>query len=104
MTKKEMATVIADDLGLTALQATEIIQRVLGGITQTLVTEGRVELRNFGVFEVKKRKPRRGRNPRTGEHVDVPARLVVTFNPGKAMQKRICQPLHRREKRDSASH
>jgi nucleoid DNA-binding protein len=104
MTKKEMATAIADDLSLTAVQATEIILHVLDGIIQTLVTEGRIELRNFGIFEVKKRKPRRGRNPRTGEHVDVPARLVVTFKPGKAMQKRISQPLHRRDKRGPASH
>jgi nucleoid DNA-binding protein len=89
MTKKEMAKAIAGDLGLTATQAGEIIQYVLDGITQTLVTKGRIELRNFGVFEVKKRGPRQGRNPRTGERVNVPARLVVTFKPGKAMQKRI---------------
>jgi nucleoid DNA-binding protein len=76
MTKKEMATVIAGDLGLTAVQATEIIQRVLDGITHTLITEGRIELRNFGIFEVKKRNPRRERNPRTGERVDVSARLL----------------------------
>ena len=60
--------------------------------------------RNFGIFEVKKRSPRQGRNPRTGERLNVPARLVVTFKPGKAMQKRISQPLHRREKRGPASH
>jgi nucleoid DNA-binding protein len=52
MTKKEMATAIAEDLGLTAVQAEDIIQRVLDGITKTLVTQGRIELRNFGVFEV----------------------------------------------------
>ena len=59
------------------------------GITQTLVEEGRIELRNFGVFEVKKRKPRKARNPRTGEKVKVPARLVVTFKPGREMEERI---------------
>jgi integration host factor subunit beta len=53
------------------------------------LTEGRLELRNFGVFEVKKRKPRKARNPRTGESVDIPAKLVVTFKPGREMEKRI---------------
>jgi len=61
------------------------------GITQTLVEEGRIELRNFGVFEVKKRKPRKARNPRTGEKVKVPARLVVTFKAGREMEDRVGQ-------------
>jgi nucleoid DNA-binding protein len=91
MTKKEMARAIAEDTGLTQLQAREIVQRVFDGITETLVQEGRIELRNFGVFEVKKRKPRRARNPRTGDKVDVPARLVVTFKPGREMEQRVGQ-------------
>jgi hypothetical protein len=53
--------------------------------------EGRIELRNFGVFAVKKRKPRKARNPRTGRPVKVPARLVVTFKPGREMEERIRQ-------------
>jgi integration host factor subunit beta len=55
------------------------------------LNEGRMELRNFGIFEVKKRKPRRARNPRTGERVDVPAKLVVTFKPGQEMEERVGQ-------------
>jgi integration host factor subunit beta len=91
MTKKDMARAIADEMGLTQTQVKGIVQRVLDGITETLVTEGRIELRNFGVFEVKKRKPRRARNPRTGEAVDVPAKLVVTFKPGRVMEERVGQ-------------
>jgi nucleoid DNA-binding protein len=53
------------------------------------VSEGRLELRNFGVFEVRGRRPRRARNPRTGEAVDVPARLVVTFKAGRQMGERV---------------
>ena len=52
MTKKDMAKAIADEMGLTHGQATEVIQRVLDGITETLCEDGRLELRNFGVFEV----------------------------------------------------
>ena len=91
MTKKVMAQAIAEEMGLTQTQAKEIVQRVLDGITETLVQEGRIELRNFGVFEVRKRKPRRARNPRTGGQVEVPAKLVVTFKPGREMEERVGQ-------------
>jgi integration host factor subunit beta len=89
MTKKEMAKAIAEEMGLTQGQAREVVQRVFDGITETLLNEGRIELRNFGVFEVKKRKPRKVRNPRTGENVLVPAKLVVTFKPGREMEERV---------------
>jgi nucleoid DNA-binding protein len=91
MTKKDMAKAIAEEMDLTQMQAKEIIQRVLDGITETLVQGGRIELRNFGVFEVKKRKPRKARNPRTGENVKVPAKLVVAFKPGREMEERVGQ-------------
>jgi nucleoid DNA-binding protein len=91
MTKKDLAKAIADVMGLTQGQAREVVQRVFDGITDTLITEGRIELRNFGVFEVRRRKPRQARNPRTGERVIVPARLVVTFKPGRDMEERVGQ-------------
>jgi integration host factor subunit beta len=91
MTKKEMAKAIADEMDLTQVKAGEIIQRVFDGITETLLNEGRIELRNFGVFEVKQRKPRKARNPRTGESVMVPAKLVVTFKAGQEMEERVGQ-------------
>ena len=89
MTKKEMAKAIAEEMGLTQLQVLEVVRRVFDGITETLVREGRIELRNFGVFAVKERKPRKARNPRTGERVKVPAKRVVTFKPGREMGERI---------------
>ena len=89
MTKKEMARAIAEETGLTQHQVQGIIQRVFDGITETLVREGRIELRNFSVFEVKERKPRKARNPRTGERVKVPAKLVVTFKPRRQMGERV---------------
>jgi nucleoid DNA-binding protein len=91
VTKKDMAKAIAEAMGLTQGQAKEVVQRVFDGITETLLNEGRIELRNFGVFEVKKRKPRKARNPRTGESVSVPAKLVVTFKPGREMEERVGQ-------------
>jgi nucleoid DNA-binding protein len=89
MTKRDMAKAIAGETGLTQGQVMEVIQRAFDGITEALMTEGRIELRHFGVFEVKRRKPRKARNPRTGGRVDVPAKLVVTFKPGKEMGERV---------------
>src|SRR5713101_6671299 len=91
MTKKDMAKVIAEEMGLTQGQAGAIVQRVFDNIMETLLNEGRIELRNFGVFEVKKRKSRKARNPRTGENVSVPAKVVVTFKPGREMEERVGQ-------------
>ena len=84
-----MAEAIADRMGLPQGQVREVIRRVLDGIMETLVSEGRIELRNFGVFEVRGRRPRRARNPRTGEAVDVPARRVVTFKAGRELGERV---------------
>src|SRR5262245_25074537 len=85
VTKKELAKVISEELGIPAVVAQQAVQRTFDGIVETLVEEGRIELRNFGVFEVKKRRPRMARNPRTGEAVKVRAKLVVTFKPGREM-------------------
>jgi nucleoid DNA-binding protein len=74
---------------LTQLATKEIVQWTFEAIIATLVQEGRIELRNFGVFEVKQRKPRKARNPRTGDRVDVAAKNVVTFQPGKEMEEQV---------------
>ena len=89
MTKKEIVKQISDKLGLTQLKTKEIVQFTFDAIVDTLLTEKRIELRNFGVFEVKRRKARKARNPRTGEKVDVGPKNVVTFKPGKEMEERI---------------
>lgn len=89
MTKKEIVKSISDKTGLTQLQIKEIVQLTFDGIIETLLDEGRVELRNFGVFQVKSRKARKARNPRTGRQVDVPEKFVVTFKPGKEMEARV---------------
>ncbi len=89
MTKKEIVKTISDKTGLTQLQIKEIVQLTFDGIVETLLEEGRVELRNFGVFQVKSRKARKARNPRTGRQVQVPEKYVVTFKPGKEMEARV---------------
>jgi integration host factor subunit beta len=89
VTKKEIVKKISEDIGLTQLKTKDIVQRTLDAIIQTLVTEERIELRNFGVFEVKRRAPRKARNPRTGDKVYVPSKNVVTFKPGKEMEELV---------------
>src|SRR3954451_21350401 len=89
VTKKEIVKKISEDIGLTQLKTKDIVQRTLDAIIHTLVSEGRIELRNFGVFEVKRRAPRKARNPRTGDKVYVPPKNVVTFKPGKEMEELV---------------
>ncbi len=98
MTKKEIVRTICDRANkkklipkhnLTQLATKEIVQWTFEAIIETLVKDGRIELRNFGVFEVKQRKPRKARNPRTGDPVSVGAKNVVTFQPGKEMEEQV---------------
>ena len=89
VTKKEIVKTISEEIGLTQLKTKEIVQKTFDAIVETLVEDGRIELRNFGVFEVKKRAARKARNPRTGQRVDVPEKYVVTFKPGKEMEERV---------------
>jgi nucleoid DNA-binding protein len=89
VTKKEIVKTISDEIGLTQLKTKEIVQKTFDAIVETLVEDHRIELRNFGVFEVKRRAARKARNPRTGEKVFVPEKFVVTFKPGKEMEERV---------------
>jgi len=93
VTKKEIVKTISESCGLTQLQTKEIVQKTFEAIIDTLVEDPRhrIELRNFGVFEVKKRAARKARNPRTGDRVDVPSKWVVTFKPGKEMEEKVLQ-------------
>jgi DNA-binding protein HU-beta/integration host factor subunit beta len=89
VTKNDMVVNIAKATGLKQADIKRIVQMVLDGIIEVLIKERRIELRNFGVFEVRHRKARKARNPRTGEEVDVPEKNVVTFKPGRIMNEKI---------------
>ncbi len=96
MTKKEIVRTISEEIGLTQLQTKDIVQKTFDAIIEALVKERRIELRNFGVFEVKQRAARKARNPRTGDKVFVPEKFVVTFKPGKEMEASV-RELERQE-------
>lgn len=89
VTKKEIVKAISDEIGMTQLKTKEIVQKTFDAIVETLIQDRRIELRNFGVFEVKKRAARKARNPRTGDKVFVPEKFVVTFKPGKEMEAKV---------------
>lgn len=92
MTKKEIVRTISEEMGMPQLKTKEIVQKTLDAIVEALASERRIELRNFGVFEVKKRAARKARNPKTGDQVHVPEKYVVTFKPGKEMENRVNTP------------
>jgi nucleoid DNA-binding protein len=77
MTKKDIVLKVADKTGLKQVDVKKVVQQTLNTIINSLVREENVELRNFGVFKVKHRKGRTGRNPRTGEEVPVPPKKKV---------------------------
>jgi nucleoid DNA-binding protein len=91
VTKKDIAGAIAAQTGASKSVTMDIMQQVLDGIVEILVAERRIELRNFGVFEVRRRKARQARNPKTGAKVAVPERYVVNFKAGREMQERVRQ-------------
>jgi nucleoid DNA-binding protein len=89
VTKKEIVKTISEETGINQQVIKSIVQRTFDSIVTTLVEEGRIELRNFGVFQVKPRAARKARNPRTGRQVEVPEKFVVTFKPGKIMEQKV---------------
>jgi nucleoid DNA-binding protein len=99
VTKKEIVKTISEQLGMTQLKTKEIVQLTFDAIVDTLISDERIELRNFGVFEVKKRAPRKARNPRTGDKVFVDEKFVVTFKPGKEMEERVRREIAARRAR-----
>lgn len=89
--KKKLAKNLAIDGSMTVKKANELIDYTLKTIAETLAIEGRIELRNFGVFEVVKTPPRKARNPKTGEVVFVPKTYKVKFKPGKEMILKVLE-------------
>jgi nucleoid DNA-binding protein len=96
MTKKEIVRSISEKLNMTQLKTKDIVQNVFDCIADTLVEEGRIELRNFGVFEVRKRAARKARNPKTGDEVMVQEKLVVVFKSGKALEDSLQEKRRKR--------
>ncbi len=99
MTKRELVIDIAERLGYTQNEVAAVVQTTLDTISNTLAEGNRLEIRNFGVFEIKVRDARVGRNPRTGEAVPIREKRVAVFKPGKALKELV----EKREPRSGVS-
>ena len=97
MTKRDLVMRIADETGLIQQDVYAVIQKSLDYIVEALEQNDTVEFRNFGVFEVRERKQRIGRNPKTGDSVDLTAKYVPHFKPGKEMRERVNESMERVE-------
>lgn len=89
MTKRELVIDVAERLGFTQNEVADVVQATLDAIVESLAEGERLEIRNFGVFEVKTRDARMGRNPRTGQEVPIHQKRVATFKPGKALKELV---------------
>ena len=88
MTKRDLVARISDQTGLSQVQVAQVVEKTFESITESLSRGEGIELRNFGVFEVRHRKPRIGRNPSDPtKQYPSPARAVVKFKPGKEMKE-----------------
>lgn len=90
MTKRDLVVKIAKETGYIQNDVAEVVQKTLDYIAQDLIEGNTIELRNFGVFEIKVRKSRKGRNPNQPKHeVVIPERAVVKFRAGKELKEAV---------------
>jgi integration host factor subunit beta len=89
MTKAELVEDVARAAELTKKDAERLVEIVFESIIDTLNQGEKIELRGFGSFRVRERGARRGRNPKTGDPVDIPAKRVPYFKPGKELKELI---------------
>jgi nucleoid DNA-binding protein len=89
MTKFDIVRQISTKTGVEHEKVRQVVQLTLDGITDVLVAEGRIELRNFGIFEVRMRKAKLARNPKNGAAVKVPSHKGVSFHAGKEMEEKV---------------
>ena len=89
MNKAELVEEVANQTGLTRKVSRKAVNAVTSVITDSLVREERVTLVGFGTFQVMERKARRGRNPQTGQTIQIPAKKVPRFRPGKGLREKV---------------
>ena len=89
MTKKDIILKVSDETNLKQIDVKKVVQKTLDCIVEALTRGEKIELRNFGVFKIKQRKSRTGRNPRTNQVIPVPSRKVVVFKSGLEMKQKI---------------
>ncbi|MDH5433216.1 MAG: integration host factor subunit alpha [Gammaproteobacteria bacterium] len=89
LTKAEMAERLFEELGLNKREAKEMVEGFFSAISDSLADNESVKLSGFGNFDLRDKKQRPGRNPKTGEEIPISARRVVTFRPGQKLKARV---------------
>lgn len=89
LTKAEIAEQLFEELGLNKREAKEMVEMFFEKIRESLEAGGQVKLSGFGNFDLREKKERPGRNPKTGEEIPICARRVVTFRPGQKLKARV---------------
>lgn len=106
--KRDIVNKIAEETGLTQMEVKKVVQSTFDYIFNSLVKGQKIELRNFGVFMIKTRKARKGRNPNRPEKaIPVPAKSIPYFKPGKLLKRKVTESVppfsELKKKRDSSS-
>ena len=91
VTRKDLAELFVQKFGCARIQASNYLDEFFEEIIEALSTSGRVEIRNFGVWEARERKARRAMNPRTGEEIQTQQKWIVSFVPGKRMKEIVAE-------------
>jgi integration host factor subunit beta len=91
MTKADLINIVARELKITQVQAGIVVEAALNSIINALRSGHEVEIRGFGSFRFRNRAPRKGRNPKTGEKVDVPSKKIPYFKMGKELKALLNQ-------------
>lgn len=94
LTKADMVDRLFDELGLNKREAKELVEQFFEEVSQALVNGQFVKLSGFGNFELRDKRQRPGRNPKTGEEIPISARRVVTFRPGQKLKQRVDEHVH----------
>ncbi|PCJ41407.1 MAG: integration host factor subunit alpha [SAR86 cluster bacterium] len=89
LTKAEMAERLFDEMGLNKREAKELVEQFFEEVRQSLENNEQVKLSGFGNFDLRDKRERPGRNPKTGEEIPIQARRVVTFRPGQKLKSRV---------------
>ena len=93
MTKADLVERVANEAEMTKKDAEQLVEIIFDTIIATLNKGEKIELRGFGSFRLRERNARKGRNPKTGESVEIPAKRVAYFKPGKELKEVINQGL-----------
>ena len=89
MTRTELVANVAEKSGITKKDADKILNAVFDSVKQALVEGDKVQIIGFGTFEIRNRSARKGRNPQTGEEIDIPSSKLPSFKAGKALKEAV---------------